>query len=209
METIRVLLANSHPLIRNSLRLLLEREQDFLIVGEASNGREAVVLADYRHPNVVLLDIPLPYVDGLAAAREISSKNKGTGVVFVTTNPDLEYASEAFKAGAGAYVLADSAQVELVRAIRAVVRGRSFLSPTIASQLIEDYQRTHAGNEKRLSVRDRQLVRLLVEGYDEREIALDLNSSVETIKSDCQNIKRLLLKAGMPGLTQHEISQAT
>src|SRR5947209_5082360 len=137
MEPVRVLLANSHPLIRNSLRLLLEREPDFLIVAEAANGREALVLADYRHPDVVLLDIHLPYVGGLAAAREISSKDKGAGIIFATANPDLEYASEAFKAGARGYVLADSAQTELVRAVRAVVGGRSFLSPIIASQLID------------------------------------------------------------------------
>ncbi|MBV8809390.1 MAG: response regulator transcription factor [Acidobacteriaceae bacterium] len=209
MEPIRVLLANSHPLIRNNLRLLLEREQDFLIVGEAANGREAVVLTDYRHPDVVLLDIHLPYVDGLAAAREISSRNKRAGIVFVTANPDLEYASESFKAGGRGYVLADSAQVELARAVRVVARGGSFLSPIIAAQLIEDYERRHLGDEKRTSVRDRQLVRLLAEGYDEGEIARHLNSCVEFIRHDCQNVKRLLLEAGMPEITQHARSRVT
>ncbi len=205
MELLQVLLANPHPLIRNSLRSLLEREQDFRIVGEAANGREAVVLAEYRHPDVVLLDIQFPHLDGLSAAREISSKNERQGIVFVTAKADQEYVSEAFKAGARGYVLADSAQAELVRAVRVVARGGSFLSPIITSQILEEYARTHWPEKELISERDKQLFCLVAEGYDDREIALHLNSSPDTITSDCQDVKKVLLDAGMPELIKHSI----
>jgi DNA-binding NarL/FixJ family response regulator len=207
MGLVQVLLANPHPLIRNSLRLLLERERDFRIVGEAANGREAVVLAEYRHPDVVLLDIQLPHLDGLSAAREISGKNRKQGIVFVTANADQEYVSEAFKAGARGYVLADSAQTELVRAVRVVALGGTFLSPIITSQILEEYARTHWPEEERISEHDRQLFCLLAEGYDDHEIARCLNSSPDTITSDCQNMKKVLLDAGMPELIKHSIGR--
>ena len=207
MEPVRVLLANPHPLIRNSLRLLLEREKDLLIVGEAANGREAVVLADYRHPDVVLLDIQLRYVDGLTAAREIRSKSKTPGIVFVTSSPDQEYASEAFKAGARGYVLADSAQMELVRAVRVVASGGSFLSPVIAAQFLEDYERANGDGCDGTSERDKQLVCLLAEGYDDGEIARRLSVTLDAIKSDCRNMKKVLLEAGLPELAKYSYKE--
>jgi DNA-binding NarL/FixJ family response regulator len=130
---IRIVLANDHPIVRGSLRLLLEREPDFRIVGEAANGREAVVLTEYTRPDVVLLDIQLGHLGGIAAAREISSRSKESRIVFVTMLTDEEYVLEARKAGASGYVLGNSAQTDLVSAVRTVSSGGCFLSPEITS----------------------------------------------------------------------------
>ncbi|MBV9266192.1 MAG: response regulator transcription factor [Acidobacteriaceae bacterium] len=129
-----ILLTSAHPIVRNSLRLLLEREPDFQVLAEAANGREAVVLADYKRPKVVLLDIQLPYLAGVPAAKEILSRNPETAVVFVTAETDEVYVAEAMKAGARAYVSADAAQSDLVTAIHCVAEGGTFVSPSLVSE---------------------------------------------------------------------------
>ena len=160
---IRIVIANDHPIIRSDLRLLLERQPNFHVVGEAANGRETVVLVEYRHPDVVLLDIKLPEINGMAAAREISSQKPGLGILFITALTDEEYISEAFKAGARGYVLAGVAQTDLPDAVRVVAGGGSFLSPAITARLME---------EAAVSERDKQLCCLLAAGCGgEEEIA--------------------------------------
>ena len=134
MEPIRIVLANDHPLVRSSLRQLLEREQGFRVIAEAANGREAILLADYRQPDIVVLDIQLPDVSGIVAARAITGKNVRTGILFVTALADHEYIAEAFKAGARAYVLSDSAQTDLIPAVHAAAQGRLFVSSAIDPQ---------------------------------------------------------------------------
>ena len=132
MHPIRVLLCNHHPIVRSGLRALLEREPEIRVVGEAANGREAVALTEYRHPDVVLVDVQLPQTTGMLAAREIAAKAQNVGVVFIGEHVDEEYVTEAFKAGARGYVLADAAQSELIRAIQIVASGGRFLSPSIS-----------------------------------------------------------------------------
>jgi two-component system, NarL family, response regulator LiaR len=139
MEPIRIVLANHHPIIRSNLRLLLEREPAFRVIGEAADGREAVALAEYRHPDVVLLDIQLPPLNGISTAREIASKRRGFGIIFVTVLTDQEYVSEALRAGARGYVLEDAASTDLFRAIRVVAGGGCFLSPEIGEKFLESY----------------------------------------------------------------------
>ena len=135
MGFINIVLASDHPIIRSTLRVILEREPDFRVVAEAANGQEAVVLAEYKRPDIILLDVKLPHVSGIAAARRIISKSRDAGIVFLAEHSDEEYVAQAFKAGARGYVLADSAQSDLIRAIRFVARGDTFLSPSISSQL--------------------------------------------------------------------------
>jgi DNA-binding NarL/FixJ family response regulator len=132
MHPIRVLLCNHHPIVRSGLRALLEREPEIRIVGEAANGREAVALTEYRHPDVVLLDVQVPHLTGMLATREISAKAENVGVVFISEHVDEEYVTEAFKAGARGYVLADTAQTDLIPAIQIVATGGRFLSPGIS-----------------------------------------------------------------------------
>jgi DNA-binding NarL/FixJ family response regulator len=128
-----ILIASAHPIIRNSLRLLVERDVNFHVVAEAANGREAVVLADYKRPNIILLDMKMPQLNGIAAAREISAKRQTAGIIFVTAETDELYVSEAFKAGAAGYVSADTVQTDLCKAINAVKGGHSFVSPSIGN----------------------------------------------------------------------------
>ncbi|HEY6990037.1 MAG TPA: response regulator transcription factor [Bryobacteraceae bacterium] len=135
MEPIRIVLAKHHPIIRSNLRLLLEREPAFRVIGEAADGREALALAEYRRPDVVLLDVQLPPVNGIATARDILSKRAECGIVFVTILTDQEYVSEALKAGARGYVLEDAAPVDLFEAVRVVAGGGSFLSPAISEKM--------------------------------------------------------------------------
>lgn len=134
MEDIRILLANDHPIVRSSLRLLLGRERGFRVIAEAANGREAMLLTDYQCPDVIVLDVQLPDVDGITIAKRIADKHTGVRIVFVTGLADSAYVTEGLKAGAHAYVLSDSAQTDLIPAVHAAAEGKIFLSPGI------DYQ---------------------------------------------------------------------
>ena len=126
---IRILLANHQPIIRSALRLLLEREADFQIVAEAADGKEAMILAEYKRPDVALLEIQLPQVNGIALTKEMHPK-----VIFVTSHTDVGYVLEAFRAGARGYVDADSAATDLASAIRAVAADQTFVSPAICDK---------------------------------------------------------------------------
>jgi DNA-binding NarL/FixJ family response regulator len=130
--SVNILLASDHPAIRSSLRRLLEREPDFEVVGEAADGREALLLAEQRTPDVIVLDVTLPRTGGVAAAKKILSRKQHPEIVFIAAYADEIYIAEAFKAGARGYVSADSAQLDLVRAIHSVLAGGEFVSPSIS-----------------------------------------------------------------------------
>ena len=134
---IRILLANHQPIVRTGLRLLLEREPDFQVVAEAANGQEAIILIDFKRPDIALLEIDLPHMNGIAVAKEMLSKGRTSKPLFVTAHIDAGYVMEALKAGACGYVAADSAPADLARAIRIVARGGFVLSPGICAQLSE------------------------------------------------------------------------
>jgi DNA-binding NarL/FixJ family response regulator len=131
--SVNILLASDHPVIRSSLRRLLEREPGFQVVGEAADGHEASMLAEQRTPDIIVLDVTLPQAGGVAAAKKISSRKQHPEIVFIAAYADEIYIAEAFKAGARGYVSADSAQLDLVRAIHSVLAGRQFVSPSISS----------------------------------------------------------------------------
>jgi two-component system, NarL family, response regulator LiaR len=170
MELIRIVLANHHPIIRSNLRLLLEREPAFRVIGEAADGREAVALAEYRHPDVVLLDVQLPPLNGISTAREITAKRRGFGIIFITVLTDQEYVSEAMRAGARGYVLEDAASADLFRAIRIVAGGGSFRSPAIGQKLLEEHLAKRP-DDGATSEHEKQLCCLLAASYSEQEIA--------------------------------------
>ena len=184
MSPIRILLANHQPIIRSGLRLLLEREPDFRIVAEAANGREAVVLTDFKHPEVVILDVKLPHLNGIGVAKEISCNERGPKSIFVTTDTDESYVFEAFKAGARGYVAADSAPADLVHAIYVVAAGHLFLSPTICIRCLDGHVST-----RDLSEYQKQLWCLMAAGYSRSEIATQLNADVNKIEIDCKTIQ--------------------
>jgi DNA-binding NarL/FixJ family response regulator len=135
MQVIRVVIVNDHPIVRSNLRLLLERESDVRVIGEAANGREAVLLAEYQKPDIVLLDAKLQEMSGVQTAREMLKKNPALNIVFISALTADEYVIEALKLGAHGYVTGDSAQSDLVPAVRAAAKGERFLSPAIAEQL--------------------------------------------------------------------------
>lgn len=131
--SVNILLASDHPVIRSTLRRLLEREPDFQVIAEAADGHEASMLTEHWTADVLVLDVMLPRAGGVAAAKEISSRKQHPEIVFVAAYADEIYIAEAFKAGARGYVSADAAQLDLVRAIRSVLAGGKFISPSISS----------------------------------------------------------------------------
>jgi DNA-binding NarL/FixJ family response regulator len=146
MHVIRVIIANDHPIVRTNLRLLLERESGLRVVGEAANAREAVLLADYQKPDIVLLDAKLHDVSGVQTAREMLKKNPALNIVFISALTADEYVIEALKLGAHGYVIGDSAQSDLVPAVRAAAKGERFLSPAIAEKINRDQITPHTSS---------------------------------------------------------------
>jgi len=134
-SAVRILLANHQPIVRSGLRILLEHEAEFQIVAEAANGREALALAEFRRPAIVLLEIELPEVKGIAVAKLLSSASYAPRIIFVTARTDIVYVIEAFRAGARGFVAGDSASMDLAMAIRAVAAGGLFVSPEIRVKL--------------------------------------------------------------------------
>ncbi len=199
-DPIRILLASHQPMIRSGLRSLLEREAEFRVVAEAANGREAIVLSEYKNPDVALLDMKLPLVNGLAVAKQITSTNHSTAAVFVSSHTDQSYVHEAFRAGAKGYVDGDSAPSDLSRAIRVVARGRLFLSPAICSQLLEPH--LLKGN---ISEHERALWCFIAAGYEELEIAPLLNIDSKRVRMDSHSLKSLFCRNSLPDVIAQSI----
>ncbi len=186
-QKIRILLADDHTLLRSEIRALLEDEPDLLVVGEAGDGREAVLLANQLRPNVVLMDIAMPMLNGLEATRQIKKQHPEVKVLVLTMYDHEEYFRQLLEAGASGYIIKRAAAGELVAAIRAVYNGQAVLSPAITRLLLEDYLHRDAGKSEAdpdaLSPREREVLQLIAEGKTSREIAEILNLSVKTIQS--------------------------
>ena len=165
MRKIRILLADDHTLIRRGLRLVIEQQPDLMVVGEAEDGRQAVALAASLKPDVVVLDIGMPNLNGIEAAKQISEGESGAAVVILSMYSDETYILRALKSGARGYLLKDSAESDLVHAIRSVAEKKSFFSPTVSRVLLEDYVRKlqRTGGESSydlLTPREREVLQL-------------------------------------------------
>ncbi|MCS7252197.1 MAG: response regulator transcription factor [Thermoflexus sp.] len=185
---IRILIADDHPVLRRGLKALIEEEQDMEVIGEAGNGLEAVQLAERLQPDVVIMDISMPELDGLEATRRIRERSPFTYVLILTVHAHERYLFPVLKAGASGYVRKTAADEELIEAIRVVARGDVFLYPSATRMLLDDYlAQVRAGYEKdsyeTLSDREREILRLLAEGYTNTEIAQKLNLSVKTVET--------------------------
>jgi DNA-binding NarL/FixJ family response regulator len=178
-----VLLADDHKIVIEGLKALLEDEFD--IVGSVEDGRALVEQSATRHPDVVVADISMPRLNGIEAARQIKKIDKNIKIVFLTMHPDATYAADAFEAGASGFVLKHSASSELIRAIHEATKGRTYVSPLIAGELIRTYQKGGAPEKKlfkKISPRQREILQLLAEGKTAKEIASILNISTRTVE---------------------------
>lgn len=190
---VRILVADDHTIVRKGLKLLLENQPGFQVVADAADGREAVALAEQHLPDVVVLDVAMPILNGIEAARRISAKNPQVAVVFLSMHSDEGYLLKALKAGARAYLLKDSAETDLISAVRAVSEGKAFFSPAISKMLVEDYIRQMQDKSvedsyELLTAREREVLQLLAEGKSNKEAATILDLSLYTVETHRSNI---------------------
>jgi len=197
VSAIRVLLADDHGVVRKGLRFLLSQDPGVEIAGEAEDGREAVRLAAELQPTVVIIDIAMPLLNGLDAAAQICKTNPRTAVIILSMYSDEEFLIRALTAGAKGYLLKDSAEADVLRAVRAVANGRTYFSPAIATTLLEDYMRRlqQEGLQDRydlLTDREKEVLQLLAEGRSNKEVASLLGLSVHTVDTHRTNFMQKL-----------------
>ena len=188
MGQLRILLADDHTVVRQGLRKVLEERPDWVVVAEAGNGREAVQKAEEAKPDVAILDVAMPLLNGIEATRQIVKRSPATRVLVLTMHADEAYVNQILKAGATGYLLKDSADVDLIQAVSAVSQGKSFFSPGVARLMLDDYVRQLAekgitDRYESLSEREREIFQLVAEGKTNKEIAALLFISPSTVET--------------------------
>lgn len=196
-DSIRVILADDHRMMREGIRALLEREKGIEVVGEASNGREVLLLARKLCPDVVVMDVSMPLLNGIEATRQIRRDCPEVRVLILTVHENREYVAQLLAAGADGYIIKRAAGAELVSAIHTVYQGDLFLHPSVAKVVVEDYvHRLQAGEgigaRDVLTPREREVLQLIAEGYSSREIADLLHISVKTVQNHRSKIMNKL-----------------
>jgi two-component system response regulator NreC len=192
---IRVLLADDHAVLRAGLRALLNAEPDIEVIGEAADGQEAVALAERLKPDVVVMDITMPRMDGLRATRQITANHPEIRVLVLTMHAEEQYLLQVLEAGGSGYVVKNSADRDLLEAIRVVHRGEAFLYPSATRMLLEAYRRGERpgdGREQVLTEREEEVLRLTAEGYSNTEIAQRIYLSPKTVDTYRQRIMEKL-----------------
>jgi two-component system, NarL family, response regulator NreC len=197
MAQIRVLLADDHGLLRKGVRSVVAQDPAIVIVGEASDGSEAVRLAEELSPDVAIIDIAMPALNGLDAAALIARRERRIGVIVLTMYSDEEYLVRAVSAGVRGYLLKDSAEPDLIRAVKAVAAGNTFFSPAIADMLFEDYvlrlqRREVQDSYDVLTDREKQVLQLLAEGRTNKEVATALSLGLSTVETHRMNMMKKL-----------------
>jgi DNA-binding NarL/FixJ family response regulator len=193
---IRILLADDHAMVRKGFRLILSQEDDIEIVGEAGSGQEAIRLAVQLVPDVIILDIAMPGINGVEATRLILKECPNSRVLILSMHKDSVYVRETLRAGAKGYLLKDGIDGDLVRAVRAVASDQGFLSPSISGTVLEDYQRHVTDPLDLLTSREREVLQMLAEGKVAKEIAAALDVSVYTVDAHRSRImKKLQLRS--------------
>jgi DNA-binding NarL/FixJ family response regulator len=207
---IRIVLADDHSVMRSGLRALLQQHPDMQVVGEASDGREAMNLVESLRPDVVVLDITMPLLNGIDAARQIAAKQLGVAVIMLSMHSDESYVLRAMKAGVHGYLLKESAEIDLLHAIRAVTQGQSFFSPAVSRMLAEDYVRQLQDREIEdsydlLSPREREVLQLIAEGKSNKDVANLLKLSLYTVETHRSNILQKLNLHSVPDLILYAV----
>lgn len=191
---IRVLIADDHGIVRSGLRMLIDRQRDMSVVAEASDGVDALKMTQAEHPDVAVLDVSMPRMTGLQAAREIRAHSPDTRVLLLSMHDDERYFFEGLEAGAAGYVLKRAADTDLIDALRTVAAGRTFLSDDAQATLMHAWQEGRAEPEDPLTPRELEVVKLIAEAFTNRQIADTLQVSEKTVESHRSN---LLAKLGM------------
>src|SRR6478672_6588610 len=212
MSKIRIMLADDHTLFRQGIRTLISAENDMEVVGEASNGGDAVDKCGEMRHDVVLMDIGMPGLSSFEATRQIKKNRPETKVLFLTMYDDEDYLVECMEVGAGGYVLKDSPATQLVSAIRDVNRGGSYLSPRMLSQLVDDFRSRIKSTVRlprfaTLTTREKEVLKLLAEGGSVKEIATNLTLSVKTVEAHKFNLMRKLDIHNKAQLVQYAIQK--
>jgi DNA-binding NarL/FixJ family response regulator len=213
MEKIRVLLADDHTVVRQGLKALLEAEPDITVVGEASTGREAVNLTRKLLPEVVVMDIAMPNLNGLEATRQIAKEIPQTKLLVLSSYNDDEYVHQVTEAGAMGYLLKQTAATDLIKAVREARRGNAFFSPAISKRLVERYREAFLNGvpvKKRndlLTSRESEVLQLIAEGKPNKQIAAELCISIKTVEKHRQQVMNKLHIHDVAGLTRYAISK--
>ena len=183
MKRIRILLADDHAVVRQGFKMILAEQPDMEIAGEAANGREAVELAEKIKPDVVVMDVAMPELNGIEATRRLAASMPHARVLALSMHKDSVYVREILRAGARGYVLKESGAGDLVKAVRAVAAGEGYLSPAVSNAVLDDYRRHVTNPIDLLTTREREVLQMLAEGKTNKEIAAVLDLSVYTIEA--------------------------
>jgi DNA-binding NarL/FixJ family response regulator len=213
MNKIKVLLADDHTIVRQGLRSLLAAEPDIEVVGEAENGRQAVQMAQVLAPDVVIMDIAMPQLNGLEATRQIVKEGIPTRVLVLSSYSDDEYVHQLTAAGAAGYLIKQTAANDLIKAIREASKGNAFFSPAISKRLLDYYRDAYLkgrpikrGGEL-LTSRELEVLQLVAEGKVNKQIASDLCISIKTVEKHRQQVMNKLNIHDVAGLTRYAISR--
>lgn len=210
MDLIRILLADDHTILRKGLRLLLEREPDLAVVGEAATGREAIEAANNHNPQVIVMDIGMPIMNGIEATARIIAESPKRSVVILSVHSDEAYILRALKAGARGYLLKDSAETDLIQAVRSVAAGKAFFSPAVSKVLAEDYLRQVRRQgvddpHDLLTSRERELLQLIAELRSTKQIAEIFGVSIHTVDTHRGNLMEKLNMHSIPELILYAV----
>lgn len=212
MRKIKVLVADDHTVVRQGLRALLKSEEDIEVVGEAENGRQAVMLARKTPPDVVVMDVAMPLLNGLEATRQIIRSCPNTKVLVLTSYGDDDCVHQLMQAGASGYLIKQTAANELLKAIREVQRGNAFFSPAIAKRLRDQGREAFStGHTSRKSItltsRESEVLQLIAEGFSNKQIAAELGISIKTVEKHRQQVMNKLNIHDVAGLTRYALSR--
>ena len=210
--SIRILIADDHKIMRDGLRSLLEKQDDMEIVAEAENGRKAVLLAQEKIPEVVIMDISMPDMNGIEATRQIVAGQPGIKVIALSMHSDKRFVVRIFQAGAVGFLLKDCAWEDLTRAIRSVLGGQNYLSPEIAGVMMEDFVHHYSSPvdspvSPQLTGREREVLQLVAEGWSTKKIAEHLYVSVKTVETHRRQIMKKLDIYSVADLTKYAIRE--
>jgi DNA-binding NarL/FixJ family response regulator len=210
--SIRVLIADDHKIMLAGLRSLLEKQTDFDVVGESDNGRKAVLMAQGKKPDVVVMDVSMPDMNGIEATTQITESLPETRVIALSMHSDKRFVMGMLRAGASGYLLKDCASEELANAIHQVVRGKKYLSPEITGVVIDDFLLGGASEKgatvaSQLSPREREVLQLIAEGWSTKQIASHLYVSIKTIETHRRQIMKKLDLHTIADLTKYAIRE--